>query len=315
MSAEERKSIANAIWLCANHARYIDRDEASYTTEVIRGWKRDHEGRIKAALASGGLLVTDQDESVISDMISLGPDIIAVGSLQGMQASKWSVHISHFVTGSINSLVSFGESFDSRSPGDRYLLLDSFGDGRVLAIAPSWARRGTGVDLAIDVLPRFTRTAAQDLGTDLRLDNGDITPAGDLISGVARVPQLVETVLGTRRGESASAPEFGSRLSEYYALYSGTPWLERLVKLEIVRMAAIPSFDPMLQMEYTQLQCVDRVLSAQILSEDLTNRRLPMHIALEVAGLGRWEHDIKVYVSEYPPAPPPIPPSISAVGL
>jgi hypothetical protein len=164
------------------------------------------------------------------------------------------------------------------------------------------------------VLPRFKRTAAADLGSDLRLVEGDITPTGELISGAARVPQLVETVLGMRQGESAFAPAFGSRLSEYYALFGGTPWLERLVKLEIARMAAIPTFDPMLRTDYTQLQCVERVLSVEVLSEQLANRRLPIRVALDIAGLGTWEHDINVYLSEYPAPPPPLPPSVTALG-
>src|SRR5450759_3199845 len=43
MSPEERCSLSNAIWLCANHARMIDRDEATYTIDDLHRIKQEHE--------------------------------------------------------------------------------------------------------------------------------------------------------------------------------------------------------------------------------------------------------------------------------
>ena len=43
MTSAERKSIDNAIWLCADHARMIDRDEVTYTADELRAMKRQHE--------------------------------------------------------------------------------------------------------------------------------------------------------------------------------------------------------------------------------------------------------------------------------
>src|ERR1700733_2530734 len=43
MTSEERASIDNAIWLCADHAEMIDRDEATYPVEKLRAMKREHE--------------------------------------------------------------------------------------------------------------------------------------------------------------------------------------------------------------------------------------------------------------------------------
>jgi hypothetical protein len=43
MTPAERKSIDNAIWLCADHADLIDQDEVTYTVEVLRTMKREHE--------------------------------------------------------------------------------------------------------------------------------------------------------------------------------------------------------------------------------------------------------------------------------
>jgi hypothetical protein len=40
MTPRERMSIDNAIWLCSDHADLIDRDEVTYTIEVLQAMKR-----------------------------------------------------------------------------------------------------------------------------------------------------------------------------------------------------------------------------------------------------------------------------------
>src|ERR1700733_4080256 len=42
MTPEERAHIDNAIWLCADHADLVDRDEVTYSVETLRAMKRDH---------------------------------------------------------------------------------------------------------------------------------------------------------------------------------------------------------------------------------------------------------------------------------
>jgi hypothetical protein len=39
MTREERKSIGNGIWLCANCAKDIDRDVKRFTVELLKQWK------------------------------------------------------------------------------------------------------------------------------------------------------------------------------------------------------------------------------------------------------------------------------------
>lgn len=43
MTAEERKSIDNCIWLCGSHSIIIDRDPVKYPKELLRQWKQDAE--------------------------------------------------------------------------------------------------------------------------------------------------------------------------------------------------------------------------------------------------------------------------------
>ena len=43
MTAEERKSPENGIWMCRTHAALIDRDEKYFTVEMLKRWKDDAE--------------------------------------------------------------------------------------------------------------------------------------------------------------------------------------------------------------------------------------------------------------------------------
>ncbi len=48
MTAEERRSPENGIWLCQTHAKLIDNDEGRYTALLLCEWKREHEERVRA---------------------------------------------------------------------------------------------------------------------------------------------------------------------------------------------------------------------------------------------------------------------------
>jgi hypothetical protein len=67
MSATERSSIKNGIWLCATHATLVDRDTERFTPAILHEWKNQHEAfvlaRIGEALAAAGS-VDDEEEQV-----------------------------------------------------------------------------------------------------------------------------------------------------------------------------------------------------------------------------------------------------------
>ncbi len=53
MTSSERKSIDNGIWMCRNHAKLIDSDEARHTVEQLRKWRREAEARAEKRLRAG----------------------------------------------------------------------------------------------------------------------------------------------------------------------------------------------------------------------------------------------------------------------
>jgi hypothetical protein len=55
LTAEERKSASNGIWLCQKCAKMIDSDEERFTSEMVRRWKKDAvDGAFKAIATSDG---------------------------------------------------------------------------------------------------------------------------------------------------------------------------------------------------------------------------------------------------------------------
>ena len=135
MSPEERSHIDNAIWLCATHARLIDRDEATFTIEALRRMKRNHE----AACAREIQQPTDRSAQAY-DLIAVGPDVVCTGELLGVTGPEWLFRLMNFISGDFHAAINFIEKFSQLANGDRYILVNALGDGRVLASAPSLAK-------------------------------------------------------------------------------------------------------------------------------------------------------------------------------
>ncbi|MFA6965363.1 hypothetical protein [Bosea sp. (in: a-proteobacteria)] len=78
MAASDRADITNALWICRNCHKKIDRDGNYYTPELLYLWKRQHEDRIYAANGKVGHLLKSQSMSrLIQDL-----DLISVRASQ-----------------------------------------------------------------------------------------------------------------------------------------------------------------------------------------------------------------------------------------
>jgi len=295
MSSEAQRHIGNAIWLCANHATLIDRDEMSYTTERLVRMKVAHEEGIRRQLARPRSEAAGTD-----DLIAVGPSVVFLGQLVGGDDSHWEVRVSHFVAGDVGSLVEYCGRFNSCVSADQYVIVNELGDGRVLTQAPNWRRTEGRVVVRCEIAPRFARMRAQDLGEDLRIaPNHDFAEENDdlaTVSGVEAIPQRIMICLSTQKNELVGEGEFGTRLRAYFQLYAGTEWFERLIKLEAVRLSSIPHFDDMLNEEYTPMLCVDRVRSISVKSVPTPGQWFKIALVLDVHGLGAWSHELAIYL-------------------
>ena len=315
MTFEQRTSIANAIWLCVLHGTLVDQDEITYPADTLRAWKKEHERRIAAELR--GTSSRPAEARPMLDLIAIGPEIVAAGELVGTSGRSWQLQIEHFVSGDIQAIIRFGEVFADLKAADRYVLVNSIGDGRVIAQPPTWRRVDRGYIIDLEVLEKFPRTRAQDLGMDLAISaDGDLLSRNGTfatVAGVEALPQKIRLCLWHQRGGSPFHADFGSRLGEYYRLFLETPWLAQMIKLETVRLASIPYEQSIPRQVYTPFNCVDRVVAVELLAEEHKDHWLPARVTMDVVGVGRWCDDIPLFVQE-PSAPALSPPSMTDVG-
>jgi hypothetical protein len=116
------------------------------------------------------------------------------------------------------------------------------------------------------------------------------------VTGVDALPQTIKTCLSSQKGESPFHKDFGTRFAEYFRLLAGSPWFEQILKLEVIRQAAIPYIDPLDNRQYTPFQCVKRVYGIELLADAPSGNWLPIRLDLEVRGLGRWQRELSICV-------------------
>jgi len=296
MTAAERASIDNAIWLCTDHARLVDRDEVTYPVEKLRAMKREREATCTKEVRLG------KSHDLGAGLLAIGPDIICTGDIQNISADSWMLRLKHFVTGDVHELASFIDRFATAEQGDRYILSNEMGDGRVLSQAPSLTKQTDGYTLLCPVAPGAPRVDVQNIGSamamhpethDTYLDSkGNIAR----VSGLEYLPQMIQSSLSMQRGENVFAPTAGIRFFEYFEAFKGSPWLALLMKLDVIRQAAIPHKESIMNRQDTPLRCVTRVHSFELLSETPKENRLPVRVDFDVQGLGCWQHDLSIYM-------------------
>lgn len=296
MTPDERAGINNAIWLCSNHAKLIDRDAVTYTAGQLREMKRSHEAACARAVRTGS------NADPITGLVSIGPDIVCTASITRIDAHSWTLRFNHFLIGDLHEVISFISSFASEPLDHRYILSNELGDGRMLTSAPSLLKQADGYSLLCPVAPSFPRVNVYNIGSGLAShdDTNDLylNAKGNIarVSGIDYFPQRVREILSLQRGESPFQPTFGMRFFEYFEAYSGSPWLDLLFKLDVVRQASVPYEDSLQGRQYTPLQCVTRVHNVELLAPTREDKRLPVRVDFEVQGLGRWERELSIYM-------------------
>ncbi|WP_349958081.1 hypothetical protein [Rhizobium sp. ZPR3] len=296
MTPEQRSDISNAIWLCADHARLIDRDEVTYTAPALRDMKRERE---KAAAIEN---LGRSGSTPVGGLLAIGPAVICTGNIATVSATSWTLELQHFLLGDQHDLIAFIDGFDRVSAEDRYILSNEFGDGRQLVQAPILTRHPGGLTLVCPIASAAQRIDAQKLGSILAAhpDTGDIylDAQGHIarVEGVEALPQILQSLLSLQRGENVFRPKSGMRFFEYSEEFAGSPWLPELMKIDVIRQASIPKVDKAFKTEFTPLRCVIRVRGLELLAETPINQRLPVRLDMDIQGVGRRQTEVSVYM-------------------
>lgn len=294
MSSEERSDIRNGIWLCSSHSVEIDRDETRYTPALLIEMKEEHERSIAEELNTGQGFLRG------ADLVAIGPDIAVLGELLGSSARAWNLRIDHFVQGNIRTLIAFIEGFKQRDPFDCFLVVNALGDGRQLAGEPTWRRAGRSLECSFPIRARFpiedanalAPTLSSSASNDLVLEKGDLA----MVSGIASLPQRIKQALSYVQGESKWNPKAGSRLKEFFDDFGDSPWLERWMKLDVIRLACVPYLDFASKRPYTLIPSVRYVEAVEILPGERRGDWQSVRLKLEVEGIGPWENVVPVFM-------------------
>ena len=290
MTSQERRSLANGIWLCANHADMIDRDESTFSPEQLRAMKCDHETRCQEAMYGG----TPFEPGI--DLIALGPSLICAAEIGEVTNTSWTFRISQFIVGDVSGLVSFIDGFDNAPDHERYILCVELGDGRSLSAAPRIQNKDGALALTCDTKPRASRLNANSIGSmwAREAEIGDIFTdnSGSLarVAGLDALPQLLQSVLSLQQGESVFAPVAGSRFFDFLNRFGNRPVLPMLLTLDVIRQASVASDGR------TPLICVDKVRSVTLPSRFASGDRLSLDVDLEIHGVGSWQRRLSIHV-------------------
>lgn len=296
LTPEERSSIDNGMWLCADHATLIDRDEVTYTSAMLHKMKSDHEVACADAVRSGA--GAGADFSV--QLFSVGAEIIFTGSFDQVGASSWILQVRNFLVGDFQGLVLYIDGFAGKAASERYILSTDLGDGRILSAAPVLVKRGNGYNLSCQVMEREPRIDVQRIGSSIAIhkDTNDIylDERGGIarVSGVDYFPQRVREVLSMQRGENVFDPCSGVRFSEYLSEYGDTGWLNSFLTLEVIRQACLPDH-AVKGGRRTPLQSVERVYKVELRADVNGGKWLPLFVDFDVRGIGRWRGEVPVY--------------------
>jgi hypothetical protein len=296
MTQDERRSISNGIWLCADHADLIDDDEVTYTVDRLRQMKREHETNCDRAVRTG------KSTEIVSGLLGIGPDIVCTGSLLHIDATSWTLRLSHFLIGDMHKLISYISGFAGQAADRKYVTSNELGDGRELMAAPSLTPDVDGHKLICPVAPSFPRVDVQNIGSAFAIHPDTNDMYLDQKRNIARVsgpdyfPQRVREVLSLQQGESPFFPTFGMRFFEYFEAFRGSPWFDLMLKLDVVRQTSISTPVNQTGERRTPLQCVTRVRNVELLSDTPIENRLPVRVDFEVQGLGQWQREISVYM-------------------
>jgi hypothetical protein len=100
MTPEERSNISNGIWLCYKHSVLIDRDEETYTADILHEMKSRHE-------QSQRIDPNRRTFGDTGDVIAIGPNVIGIGEIESFGPDALSVSFKHFIVGNHSDLISF----------------------------------------------------------------------------------------------------------------------------------------------------------------------------------------------------------------
>ena len=300
MTDEERRHHSNGIWMCSNHAKLIDNDQITYTAETLLMWKKQAEERALENLKNCKNLI----KSFTTTLIQIGQRIIFEGRWKKIthQDSEWTFTIDIFRYGTIEILNQFITGTRKFQENEKFIIVESQGDGRIIKDISIEENNGSFY-LIVKVEPKSEIINPEKLGSDLALKNRDIflDSNGNLatVQGTGTAIQRISTTLSTLKGEYSLDKQFGSLIYKYYYQHKDSiSLLERLIKIEIIRLSLISFNAKSVTGRNAPLNFINHILEVKIQDPSLHNEELSLTVSLEWGNEKKWEGIITVFIPD-----------------
>src|ERR1700744_2526782 len=212
MTAVQRKSYDNGIWLCRHHAKLIDADFGSYSAETLLQWKKTAESETYRQLKD----LEKANLPAPTTIVCLSPKLMFEGIWKGAINDTWRFVVKNFIYGDLNLLRDFNSA--SKQPFQNYIIVESQGDGRLIHNQFEWEQGDEGLEISVKVFPPAIRRDPNHIGSDLAWDGDLVIENGDLklVSGKALAKQTIELNLNITLGSWWANPRLGTLFGVYY---------------------------------------------------------------------------------------------------
>jgi len=294
LTREQKSSISNGIWMCNYHAGIIDADECQYTAETLQRWKSDAIHRAHKDQVSLNGKISDT-----STLIGVA-NIVFAGAWLSITENIWVFEAQGFILGTLEDLFALAGDFSNSPSKDKYVVVESQGDGRSLASITVAIQDGKTV-VTCGTLAKHPRKDIADLGSDIAIgEDFDIyMEDGDLheISGIELALQELRLQLSANYGDYLKFPEVGSLFSMIYKKHRDNPTLlNRLAKMEVIRLLAVPSLHKGGITAPPLLDFINQVHEVRFENLDVQNGPIPVFIKLQWANMESWQGELIIYI-------------------
>jgi hypothetical protein len=297
MTYEQRISIDNAIWMCRHHARLIDADFINYSAATLRQWKENAERQAYRKLKEANSAL-----NAPMTLVSLRPDLIFEGVWLSAIDEQWTFKLVNFVAGDMGQLKDHVINFSNIAEINKYVVIESQGDGREIDKL-HWTFKDDHYEVSSHVLPKSQRISPHDVGGDIAIgaDFDIFFRDGDFatVTGIDSAIQSLRIALSSQLGDYKQNPNLGSFLTKYFWNYISNPsLLQRLIKIEVIRLLSVPIFDTWTQEKTPLLNFINRVIDIEILDFAPIKGQIPLQFVLEWGNGEQWKGNVSLYVGK-----------------
>lgn len=292
LTPEQRSSIDNGIWMCRHHARMIDTDASVFSAPTLKQWKTIAENNTYKELKNFEKL-----NEIPSTLISLGHGLLFTAYWTSVVGNIWTFEIIDFIYGNLELLKEFISEKSFKNNYERYVVIESQGDGRLLGSDLALKMNAPNPFLSFSIKDKSKRMdpnlVPSDIANPMSFEDGDFK----LVHGIESAKQSIAITLSTNYGELFYAPLFGSFFSQYYWDHKNNiAFLERLLKLECTRLVSIPIFSANENISKPALDFINRISEAKILDSKIIHNCIPIELTGEWGNGDYFKEKFNIYI-------------------